>query len=67
MKVPKVYKPWYDLARSLGWEITMTGSGHLKWQPPPPGRAVFSPATPGDNHGGHLRVKAKLKRAGLPV
>ena len=65
MRIPKPYQHWARLAKAQGWgDITVTGSGHLAWHTPE-GQAVFTPATPGDNYGGLIRVRSKLRRAGL--
>lgn len=64
MKIPEPYRGAYGAAKKLGWEITRTGGGHLKWRPPV-GRCFFTSATP---NGGCRSVEndlRNLRRAGL--
>ena len=64
-RIPKSYRALAKLARQEGWQITVCGSGHLRWTSPD-GRAVFSPESPGDCAGRSVyNVRAKLRRAGL--
>lgn len=65
MRIPPDYRPLYKAAMTQGWEVSVTGSGHLKWTNPA-GRSCFSPSTPSDYHG-YLRVVHKLKALGLIV
>lgn len=66
MKIPESYRDWAKAARKQGWKIARTRHNHLAWTPPG-GRTVFTPGTPSSCAGGSLRVKAKLRRAGLEV
>lgn len=63
--LPEGYRPWARAAKEQGWTIERRRK-HLAWWPPH-GAPVFTPATPGDTYGGHLRVRAKLRAAGLAV
>lgn len=65
MKIADVYRGLYELAIEQDWEISFSGTNHLKWQPPA-GRPVFTAGTPGDRRE-YLNTRAKLRRAGLKV
>ena len=65
MKIPEAFRGAYKAARAARWEITRTGTSHLKWTPPTGELPVFTPATP---HGGRHSVEnslSQLRRAGL--
>ncbi len=62
--VPRQLRGHARLARSRGWTITTTGSGHLLWRPPD-GPAVFTPSNLNDSRS-LANATAKLRRAGLP-
>jgi len=67
IRVPECYRGLAKAAAAQGWQITLTGSGHLRWTSPA-GRSVFTPQSPSSRGGpGILRVKGKLKRAGLEI
>jgi hypothetical protein len=66
---PKVPKHLRHLARRAladGWEITVTGSGHLRWRPPR-GTAVVTGSTPERYGHGPRNARRALARAGLRV
>ena len=44
MHIPEHLKHLYRQAKSEGWSVTVTGSGHLRWAPPE-GRAVITGST----------------------
>jgi hypothetical protein len=46
--------------------VSITGKGHLKWQPPE-GRPVFTASTPNASHRERQNARGKLRRAGLEV
>lgn len=59
----KSLRDWARLAQSLGWKITETGSGHMRWCAPD-GTLVFTSSTPGD-YRSLMNDRARLRRAGL--
>lgn len=61
--VPVHLKQAARTARSKGWVITVTGSGHLRWVSPN-GVKVFTSKTPGGNRS-HQNTVSKLRKAGL--
>lgn len=61
MKVADVYRQLRVIAVAQRWTVTVTGTNHLKWQPPH-GRPVFT----GDRRE-YKNTRAKLRRAGLKV
>lgn len=65
VKIVGVYRGLYALAIEQGWVVTVSGTNHLKWQPPT-GRPVFTAGTPGEGRE-YLNTRAKLRRAGLKV
>ena len=64
MKIPKHLRPLARRARAQGWTITVTGSGHLKWNPPR-GQAVITGSTPQRHGHGPRNARKALARAGL--
>lgn len=64
MRIPKEYRELATAAKRQRWTIAPTNSGHLEWRPPG-GRAVFTPGTPSTNGTGIIRIRSKLRRAGL--
>jgi hypothetical protein len=64
MKIPKEYRELARAAHGQHWTIEPTRSGHLAWRPPR-GNVVFTPGTPSTNGTGILRIKSKLRKAGL--
>jgi hypothetical protein len=64
MRIPKEYQPLAKRARSQGWSILPTGSGHLRWVNAN-GQSVFTPASPSVNGTGLIRIIRKLKANGL--
>ena len=64
IRLPESYRAFGVAAKKQGWVITTTGSGHLKWTDPD-GRTTFTPRSPSANYKGLIRVKTKLKKAGL--
>lgn len=64
-------QPAFKAALKQGWEISVTGSAHLKWMPPnplpPPARSfVITSLTPTDRRASHRALK-DLKKAGLQI
>ena len=66
LKMPDEYRPLEKLARQQGWEISHTRNNHLAWRPPG-GHVVYTPCTPSVNGTGLIRIKSKLRRAGLRI
>lgn len=65
IKLPPDWQALADKAVEAGWELSHTGSGHIRWLPPI-GRPLFSPSTPGDRRG-LLNFRSMLRRTGLKV
>ncbi len=64
MKIPDCYKELARTAKRQGWVISQTNNNHLRWVNPE-GRSTFTPGSPSVNGTGIIRIKSKLKRAGL--
>lgn len=64
MKIPKHLRPFARLALSQGWTITVTGSGHLKWQPRR-GPVVITGSTPQRRGHSTENERRRLAKAGL--
>ena len=65
-KIPEPLRAAARLARRLGWSVTYTGGGHLRWKPPS-GPPVFTPSTPGAGNRSISNCLADLRRAGLTL
>lgn len=66
MSVPRVPEPLRAaarLARRRRWRLTLTGSGHLRWESPD-GTVVVTASTPSDSRSTR-NSRAELRRAGL--
>ena len=64
LRVPEAFRSMQDLARKLGWTVTLRqGSGHLEWRSPD-GEVIITPSTPSD-HRSYRNSRARLRRAGL--
>jgi predicted RNA binding protein YcfA (HicA-like mRNA interferase family) len=63
LRIPDALRSMADLAAKLGWTVTHTRSGHLRWRSPD-GVTVFTPSTPSD-HRSSKNSRAQLRRAGL--
>jgi predicted RNA binding protein YcfA (HicA-like mRNA interferase family) len=61
----KETKAMVKVARSQGWDVKITGGGHLKFVSPE-GKMVFAPSTPSCRRG-RLNSRAQLRRAGLKI
>jgi len=61
MRIPSIFA---RKARAEGWEITVTGSGHLRWKPPC-GPIVITGSTPHRKGFGPRMERRDLERAGL--
>lgn len=69
MKIPKDLRLAAVIVRRTGWEITVGGSGHLRWKNPA-GKVIVTAATPSKNRGewnAAIAAKAQLRRAGLAI
>ena len=63
----KEYKALILLARRQGWDVEITGGGHLEFVPPDPTKPiVYASMTPGDRRS-WLAARAQLRRSGLRV
>lgn len=63
----KRIKDLMDAAKSAGWSVTKTGSGHWKFVPADKSqRIVHAPATSSD-HRGVANIEADLRRSGLSL
>jgi hypothetical protein len=49
-------------AKAAGWDVTVTGSSHLRFDHPDASTSVFSAGTSGDRRW-HLNMAAQLRRA----
>lgn len=56
------YRKLIKAAKRAGWEISRTGSGHVRCQPPQ-GRPVIISFSPGTS--GVKKTTAQLRKAGL--
>ena len=65
MKVHRDLRPLVEAALGAGWEVTKTGSGHLRFKSPT-GALVFTGSTPSD-HRAVENVRALLRNAGLAL
>jgi hypothetical protein len=63
IRVPEPLRATARLARRLGWRLSRSGTGHLRWESPD-GAVVFTTSTPGDRRS-TLNDRAELRRAGL--
>ena len=66
LKIPSEYQTFARAARAQGWSITRTKRGHLAWTNSE-GHTVFTPGTPSVNGTGVIRIKSKLRHAGLDI
>ncbi len=66
VKIPSDYHAFARAAKGQGWTITRTRRGHLAWTNPQ-GHTVFTPGTPSVNRTGIIRIKSKLRHAGLDI
>lgn len=64
MKIPQHLRHLAKRAIAGGWEITHTGSGHLKWTPPR-GPSVITGSTGHRKGFGPRMERRDLERAGL--
>ena len=75
MKIPREYKPLIKAAQSLGWELSLTGRGHLRLSPPSgfqrrdgsPANPVTCPQSPSDTYRGAKNFRRDLRGQGLDV
>lgn len=51
-------------AKRAGWQISRTGSGHLRWKPPA-GPVIITASTPGGGNRSISNSCAQLRKAGL--
>jgi hypothetical protein len=65
VKIVEQYRAAHQAAIAAGWEITHTGSGHLRWKPPR-GAPIFTPSTP-SSYRGIKHDLSRLRRAGLKI
>lgn len=63
LKVPEAYRSLYRLACRAGWQVTIHGSGHLRWKAPS-GAVITTASSPGDRRSVR-NERARLRRAGL--
>jgi hypothetical protein len=63
--IAKDYKPLVAVAQEQGWDVSIGGGGHLRFQSPE-GELVFTAQTPSDRRS-LLNAKACLRRAGLDL
>lgn len=63
LRIPRIYRELWTLARDQGWDIEMSGGHHLCWISPT-GVKVHSPSSTVSKRG-LLNMKAKLRHAGL--
>lgn len=63
----KDVRQWVRKARKAGWEVTMTGTSHLRFMPPDGGSWV-TVSNSGSNKARRLmNSRAELRRKGLDV
>lgn len=65
MKVAKCIRRLVKAARAQGWEVKMTGGGHLRFSSPD-GSIVFTSSTPSCPRAAK-NCRAELRRKGLDV
>lgn len=65
MKVPRDMKPLVQAAREAGWEVTMSGGGHLRFEAPN-GELVFTSSSPSCRRAA-ANTRAELRRKGLDI
>ena len=63
LRIPDALQAMAELAHRRKWRISLTNSGHLRWQAPD-GAVVFTPSTPSCSRGVR-NCRAQLRRAGL--
>ncbi len=63
LRIPGALRSLARAAHRAGWSITLTGTGHLRWESPD-GTVVITPSTPSD-HRSSRNSRARLRRAGL--
>lgn len=64
MKVPEYLRDLAAIARAENWEITRTGSGHIRWKSPR-GPIVITGSSPHRKGFGPRMERRDLERAGL--
>lgn len=64
MKVKRELRPLVSAAIEQGWEVTLTGGGHLRFKAPT-GALVFCASTPSGGRRSIENTEAMLRRAGL--
>lgn len=65
-RTPKLYTKLVKAAKEQGWELELTGSGHLRWTNPD-GGFVITPSSPSDKGHGFHKAKKDLRKGGLVV
>jgi len=65
IRIPKDRRPLHAELVAAGAELTLNGSGHLRYRLPN-GSTVVMPSTPGDRRGLH-RARADVRRALTPT
>jgi hypothetical protein len=63
LRIPEALRALARAAHRTGWRVTLTGTGHLRWEAPD-GTVVITPSTPSD-HRSYRNSRARLRRAGL--
>lgn len=66
LRIPEAYQSFAKAAWEQGWTISRTSKSHLAWTTPQ-GTTVFTPGTPSVKGVGIIRIKSKLRRAGLDI
>lgn len=68
VKIPKDMRPLVKRAKKAGWQVTPTGSGHVRLvNPDDLKRSVVLPTSPGYKSRSVKNARADLRRAGLKI
>jgi hypothetical protein len=65
VRIVRAYRAAHKAALAAGWTVTLTGGGHLRWQPPT-GGPVFTPESPSSWRGTRKDL-GRLRSRGLDV
>jgi hypothetical protein len=66
LKIPEHLRDLAVIAKAENWEITRTGSGHIRWKPPKgQGPIVITGSSPHRKGFGPRMERRDLERAGL--
>jgi len=66
LRIPQHLRQLARRAIAEGWEISVTGSGHLRWKPPG-GPAMITGSSPHRKGFGPRMERRDLERAGLTL